>query len=224
MCEPTGETWRPVVGWEAYYEVSDQGRIRRIFLPPFEGYRVLRPAFSRGGYPTVGLSCPGCVVRRAVHVLVAAAFIGPRPPGMEVCHNDGKSGNATLGNLRYDTPLANAQDQRRHGTHHNASKTHCSKGHEFTPENTRINVRGGRECRACRRQRDLNQLLAEKKQRRLRGLIPHPNKLKTHCPKGHPYDEENTYRTPSTGGRMCRTCMRERNRAVRAAERAKRAA
>lgn len=37
---------------------------------------------------------------------------------------------------------------------------------------------------------------------------------KTHCPKGHPYDEENTYRLPSRpSGRYCRACRRERNRA-----------
>jgi hypothetical protein len=30
----------------------------------------------------------------------------------------------------------------------NARKTHCSRGHEFTPENTRVR-RGWRECRQC---------------------------------------------------------------------------
>lgn len=28
----------------------------------------------------------------------------------------------------------------------------------------------------------------------------------THCPQGHPYDEENTYRRPVTGHRSCRAC------------------
>ena len=28
-------------------------------------------------------------------------------------------------------------------------KTHCKWGHEFTPDNTWINNRGGRQCRAC---------------------------------------------------------------------------
>lgn len=34
---------------------------------------------------------------------------------------------------------------------------------------------------------------------------------KTHCPKGHPYDEENTYLIPG-GGRGCKECMREHTR------------
>lgn len=33
---------------------------------------------------------------------------------------------------------------------------------------------------------------------------------KTHCPNGHPYDEENTYRRPD-GGRDCRTCQKRRS-------------
>lgn len=34
----------------------------------------------------------------------------------------------------------------------------------------------------------------------------------THCPSGHPYDEENTYRIPGRSHRLCRTCRRDRNR------------
>lgn len=33
---------------------------------------------------------------------------------------------------------------------------------------------------------------------------------RTECPQRHPYSPDNTYVIPSTGGRMCRTCMRER--------------
>ena len=35
----------------------------------------------------------------------------------------------------------------------NASKTHCPRGHEYTPENTRHNGRGSRECKTCVRVR-----------------------------------------------------------------------
>lgn len=33
----------------------------------------------------------------------------------------------------------------------NAAKTHCKRGHEFTPENTYVDKKGRRDCRACRR-------------------------------------------------------------------------
>lgn len=36
------------------------------------------------------------------------------------------------------------------------------------------------------------------------------NRQRTHCPSGHPYDEENTYDDPS-GRRRCRACNRIRN-------------
>lgn len=40
------------------------------------------------------------------------------------------------------------------------------------------------------------------------------NAVKTECPKGHPYDDENTYHMPPSrtlpnGGRGCRACRRE---------------
>jgi hypothetical protein len=43
----------------------------------------------------------------------------------------------------------------------------------------------------------------------------HLNKQKTHCPKGHPYDEENTL--IANGKRHCRECMRIYARAYKAA-------
>lgn len=35
---------------------------------------------------------------------------------------------------------------------------------------------------------------------------------KTHCPAGHPYDDENTYTTPGRVHRACRACRREYQR------------
>ena len=44
------------------------------------------------------------------------------------------------------------------------------------------------------------------------------NKRKTHCPQGHPYDEENTFLLKN-GGRMCRACSRVRALAYQARKR-----
>jgi hypothetical protein len=41
------------------------------------------------------------------------------------------------------------------------------------------------------------------------------SRVKTHCPQGHLYDEENTGLTPS-GGRYCKACKREKIRLYRA--------
>lgn len=40
--------------------------------------------------------------------------------------------------------------------------------------------------------------------------------MPTHCPQGHPYDEENTHMRPDRGFRECLTCRREQSRSRRA--------
>lgn len=48
--------------------------------------------------------------------LVALHFIGPKPEGEVVCHNDGDKANCHVENLRYDTQAANIADKVIHGT------------------------------------------------------------------------------------------------------------
>lgn len=50
------------------------------------------------------------------------------------------------------------------------------------------------------------------------------NRLKTHCPAGHPYSAENTYINPTRGIRICRACARERDRQPHRKNRRKKAA
>lgn len=127
----TLEEWREVPGTNGWYEVSSEGRVRswkngrwgRRSNDP----RILRPAAGLEGrqYLTVNI---GRRTRR-VHELVALAFLGPRPSGMEICHGDGDYFNNAASNLRYDTQSGNSADKFRHGTmplgenHHNAVLT-----------------------------------------------------------------------------------------------------
>lgn len=58
-----------------------------------------------------------------------------------------------------------------------------------------------------------------------RGRAGEPQARRTHCPKGHPYDETNTLwcepsRHHPRGQRMCRTCRRDRDRDTKRAPRA----
>lgn len=103
------EKWLPVPGHEEDYAVSDQGRV----WSHISG-RILRGSKrKRGGHLVVNLRGK----QWRIHQLAMLAFIGPCPPGMEVCHGDGDPENNALANLRYDTHRANVGDRRRHGTH-----------------------------------------------------------------------------------------------------------
>ena len=200
MSEST-ETWRPVPGWEDTYMVSDQGRVARL----------MKPAIDSSGYPSMNFRAPGRLKHWRLHAIVALAFISERPEGLEVCHYDGDPFNNVPSNLRYDTRTANEHDKRRHGTHHHARKTHCPAGHEYTPENTYVNPKGSRECRACKDENREESNRRARERRAARGLMPNGNSAKTHCPHGHEYTPENTYINPSSGSRMCKTCIRERD-------------
>ena len=61
--------------------------------------------------------------------------------------------NRSVFTLPFASRSENAFDRVRHGTHNEASKTHCPQGHEYTPENTYMRARGGRACKACDRLR-----------------------------------------------------------------------
>lgn len=120
-----GEVWRPVVGYEGLYCVSNLGRVRTEPRMTTASYGKPHPVHQRilaaplapfgTGYPHVGLHKEGKQKTRLVHHLVLEAFVGPRPHGMDACHNDGNSKNACAANLRWDTHKANMEDAVAHG-------------------------------------------------------------------------------------------------------------
>jgi len=114
------EAWRAVVGFGHAYEVSDLGRVRGVPRVDRLGRqapaRILVNARLSGGYVRIRLRAQCRTVDVPVHHLVLEAFVGPRPPGLHGCHNDGDKRNNGLGNLRWDTPAANNNDKITHGT------------------------------------------------------------------------------------------------------------
>ena len=119
------EEWRPVPVHEfaAWYEVSSHGRIRSLhgsFKKRGVVGAILKPTPNRKGYLIVTLEAPhdGGPRRKhafQLHVLVAGAFLGPRPAGMQVNHLDTNKANCAVANLEYATPLANMQHATRMG-------------------------------------------------------------------------------------------------------------
>lgn len=131
------------------YSASTEGR---IWSSRRHG-RWLKPYRNSQGYLRVSLRRDGKTFTRQIHTLVAEAFHGPRPDGMDVCHNDGNPSNNSATNLRYDTHSGNLLDMARHGTG-NASKTHCPQGHPYSETNT-YRSKKNRMCKTCIRQRNL---------------------------------------------------------------------
>jgi hypothetical protein len=106
------EIWKAIPG-NLGYEVSNLGRVRSLKR---KTPRILKPCYYRG-YLQVHLSNgkKGDISQRRIHNLVMLAFVGPRPEGLEVCHEDDNPANNRLDNLRYDTHLANMQDAVKQG-------------------------------------------------------------------------------------------------------------
>lgn len=116
------EIWKPIPGFEGLYEVSNMGQVRsldRIIPDKTHGTRklvgkTLKQKQDELGRKHVVLSKHSKTLTKRVHVLVAEAFIGPRPKGMEICHDDGNNTNNCVTNLRYDTHKANMEDMVKH--------------------------------------------------------------------------------------------------------------
>lgn len=152
----TPEQWRPVVGYEGKYEVSDHGRVRSLdrvettkagVARPLTG-RVLVQSTNGRGYLKVTLRSPARQVY--VHTLVLEAFVGPRPEGLEARHHDDVREHNYPSNLVWGTRSENNYDRVRNGGHPMAAKTHCVRGHEFTPDNIYWTDGGRhRHCKPC---------------------------------------------------------------------------
>lgn len=84
-------SWRDVPGYPGF-SVNELGQVRGP-----KG-RVLKPDTVCGGYQRVQLRRARHVM---VHVLVALAFVGPRPDGYQVNHIDGDTANNAARNLEY---------------------------------------------------------------------------------------------------------------------------
>jgi hypothetical protein len=93
------ETWRPIPGYEGIYAVSDRGSVRRELSRGRAG-EFLKPVI-RNGYPCVLLSAHGTHRWYDIHVLVAAAFIGPIPSGYQVNQIDGIKTHNWPSNLEF---------------------------------------------------------------------------------------------------------------------------
>jgi len=128
------ENWKPVLGWELFYEISDLGNVRSIqrtgrtnYGERIYGGFAVKSFMTRPGYLAVNLTCKGKRKQFHVHRLVLESFAGLPEVGHECCHNNGIRTDNRLENLRWDTRKNNHLDKKLHGTWQVGEKSGTSK-------------------------------------------------------------------------------------------------
>lgn len=98
--QQVSEEWRPVVGWENAYRVSNLGRVY--------GSKGIKSTFDCHGYRKIAVCRNGKSKSLLVHRVVAEAFIGP-PGGLQVNHKNSVRWDNRAENLEYVTHRQNLQ-------------------------------------------------------------------------------------------------------------------
>lgn len=103
------EQWKPIIGYEGFYEISNYGKVRSLTRQNGHGGRIIREApkilklsKTTTGYWKIELKLNGKRNSYKVHRLVLFAFVGDPPPGKEITnHKDGNRLNNYVDNLEW---------------------------------------------------------------------------------------------------------------------------
>lgn len=111
----SGLEFRPIPRAPGYF-ATNTGEV--ITLSGWRGREIQAVSTVMSGvkrYPAVRVMVDGRRRTFNAHVLIAEAFHGPRPDGMQVRHLDGDPTNNRPDNLRWGTAKENSADRIAHG-------------------------------------------------------------------------------------------------------------
>ena len=161
------EQWRPVVGWEGLYEVSDHGRVRSLDRMVRGAYgsnwlrrgTILKLYAEWSGHMTVRLQADNRGKKNMkVHQMVLSAFVGPLPEGKVTRHLNGVPSDNRLANLEYGTYRQNLRDRQEHKARdkQEGEVSKCIRNHPLEDPNliAHRKVKGILSCLACERARN----------------------------------------------------------------------
>lgn len=105
------EEWKPITGYQGFYEISDHGRVARV--DNGKRHQIKVQINNRNGYCYAHLSKNGKVKACRVHRLVAEHFIEKKTGATQVNHKDGNKANNMYYNLEWTTPSENQTHRYR---------------------------------------------------------------------------------------------------------------
>lgn len=140
MEEMNNETWKDIVGFEGYYQVSNYGRVKSLkrTYKQYDGYsfsnhtyreRILKTNINKQGYIIVSINKKCHRYTKQVHRLVAKAFLNNYNDKLEVNHINGIKIDNRVDNLEMVTRLENQHHaeknnliKRKKGKNNHSSK------------------------------------------------------------------------------------------------------
>ena len=95
------ELWKPISGYEGYYEVSNLGNVASLRYARGSNRRILKPSINTWGYLQVTLSRNKKKKNVAIHRLVAETFIENTHNLPQINHIDENKCNNRVDNLEW---------------------------------------------------------------------------------------------------------------------------
>ncbi len=112
------EIWKPVMGYEGMYEISNYGRVKSLGRAIVDKYgyiqristdKLLKLTQEKSGYLSVVFNNKGFSKKKLVHRVVAIHFLNNPQEKPQVNHKDGIKNNCHFLNLEWATISENTQ-------------------------------------------------------------------------------------------------------------------